>query len=398
MSNLGRKIYNRAFTHLQRPTKEHHPRLVILDDIFPLLIESFRIAEFNHYLSIHPDAVISSTGTSFSLVGENRGFNEILSEYEEIYPQFRERVIKDDPDSKLNASLVYCIFLNNAYSFLPRIEQEKTPFVFTLYQGGGFQLNDSESDYKLRTVLSSPCFQHVIVTDQMSQQYLLTNRLCAPENITFIYGEVHPIDLLINKPVQRRYFRQDKDTFDICFVAHKYMPKGIDKGFDVFLAVAKQLASIHPEIRLHVVGTFDESDGDIESIREVITFYGPQPTSYFPGFYASMDMILSPNVPFVLAPGAFDSCPTGCCIEAGICGVPVFCTDLLNLKDSLKDGEEIVIIPYDVEGICAIVEQYYRDYTRLRLLGDNGQATFRRIWDLDTQMAPRLQIITRYLK
>ena len=40
--------------------------------------------------------------------------------------------------------------------------------------------------------------------------------------------------LIQSKKVNKKYYRHDKITFDICFVANKYMPGGVDKGFDRF--------------------------------------------------------------------------------------------------------------------------------------------------------------------
>ena len=45
-----------------------------------------------------------------------------------------------------------------------------------------------------------------------------------------------------------------------------------------------------------------------------------------------MDLIISPNVPFVLASGAFDGFPTACCMEAALSGTAMFVTDELKLE------------------------------------------------------------------
>ena len=75
-----------------------------------------------------------------------------------------------------------------------------------------------------------------------------------------------------------------------------------------------------------------------------VKFYGAQRTEFFPSFYSQMDLILAPNIPFTLLPGAFDGFPPGGCIEAGLSGVAVFCTDVLNQNIAFKDGEELVIV------------------------------------------------------
>ena len=55
------------------------------------------------------------------------------------------------------------MFLSNAAAFLRTIEKHRLPFVFTLYPGAGFRLNDDVSDRNLRRVCESEYFRGVIV-------------------------------------------------------------------------------------------------------------------------------------------------------------------------------------------------------------------------------------------
>jgi glycosyltransferase involved in cell wall biosynthesis len=370
--------------------------LVILDDAFPHLLSAFRIAEFNRYLAAYPDALVYSTASALWQLQEERSFSAVVDEYERRYPQFAGRVFKFNRHRDLRGALVYSMFAQNTFRFLPTINEQNLPFVFTLYPGSGLQLDDPSSDARLRAIFASPNFRRVIVTQKITQQYLLDGGFCSPERIAFVYGGVFPSDHLANGPARRRY-REDKPTFDVCFVAHKYMERGLDKGFDLFAAVAAQLARVHPDIQFHVVGNFDAGDLDVGEMHERIVFHGQRPTDFFPGFYAGMDLILSPNVPFRLLPGAFDGFPTGGCMEAGLCGVAVFATDPLNLNVAFKDGEEIVIIPHSVDDICTTVDRHYRDYPELCALAKRGQAAFQREFDIEMQMAPRLRLLAESL-
>jgi glycosyltransferase involved in cell wall biosynthesis len=368
-------------------------RLIILDDMFPNLLSSFRVAEFNAYLHDFQMAHIYSTAKAFQLFGEVRSFSEVLREYEQRYPQFRDRVSKYNQWSNLTGKLAYSVFLNNAFGFINVVEGYHMPFVFTLYPGGGFQLHDKGVIVALLRVFSSQYFRKVIVTQKIVRDYLLENNLCAPENIKFIFGGVLPVDLA-NRVVPKKFYGQDKNTFDICFVANKYMPRGIDKGYDVFIEVAKQLSAASQDICFHVVGPYDASDYDICGLEARIQFYGSQYTDFFESFYSNIDIILSPNVPFRLGPGSFDGFPTGACVEAGLSGVAVFCTDPLDQNIVFRDGEEIVIISRNVKEICETICFFYRDYDRLYRLSLRGQETFKRVYGFRSQMAPRLQLIS----
>lgn len=379
--------------HLTSPQSQCHD-LIILDDAFPHMLSAFRIAEFNRYLATWPSAVVYSDARSFPTLGETRSYREVWAEYAHHYPYLASRVVKYKRKRTLNGALLYFVFLQGARAFMDQIERHGIPFVFTLYPGGGFNLNQPESDAVLSRVCSSPLLRKVIATQRITYRYLIDRQCLDPEKVEFIYGGVFPSDLLASHNVPRRLYRQDKDTFDICFVAHKYMNKGLDKGYDLFVAVAKLLSGVHSDVFFHVVGQFDEKAIDVSSIANRIKFHGTMHSSSFAEFYSRMDVILSPNVPFVLLPGAFDGFPTGACVEAGLCGVAVFCTDPLDQNVAFRDGEELVIIPRDAVEISDRLSRYRSNYNHLRRLAENGQAAFKRVFDIDAQMNPRLRILS----
>ena len=372
-------------------------QLLILDDLFPHLVSGFRIAEYNTYLEYF-NTHIYSTALSFRAIHEERNFSEVVSEYGQRYPQYKNKITTFFRfTNNFSSKLIYTIFIQNAYRFINIAEVHSTPFVFTLYPGGGFCLNDPSVDRMLHRVCQSLSFRKVIVTQRITQEYLLDKRFCPSDQIEFVYGGVFPSNHLFNKLTEKKHYQTNKSTFDICFVANKYMMHGADKGYDVFIKVAKLLSKTYSDIFFHVVGSFDENDIDVSGIRDRVKFYGMRHTDFFAEFYAGMDIILSPNAPFILKQGAFDGFPTGSCIEAGLCGVAVFCTDILNLNTAFKNNEEIVIIPRDIDEICTIIDRYYKDYNNLYKLARQGQTTFRKEFNFEKQMRPRLRIMSEYM-
>ena len=380
-------------------------RIIILDDIFPHLLSAFRIAEYNTYLARYPNAVVYSTGTSFKYLNDTRSFQEVLQDYLEYYPQFKSRVFEFSPDLMpiLRGRLVYLIFLNNTFNFIDLIEKSQIPFIFTLYPGGGFIPDDEESDQKLFRVCSSKYFQKVIVTQKYIGDYLINKKMCTPDQVELIYGVVTSIETIIPDQLDKKYYKLNKETFDICFVAHKYMIRGLNKGYDVFIEVAKILYNLHgSNIVFHVVGNFDEKDIEVSELKDNIKFYGTRTTDWFPQFYANMDIIMSPNIPLhyimpEVKKSFIDGFPTGCCVEAGFCGTVVFCTDTVNQNIAFKNGEDIVIIPRDIEAICTLVSRYYHNPQALYELSRIGQHSFRKIFKLENQMEPRLRLISEAL-
>jgi glycosyltransferase involved in cell wall biosynthesis len=316
----------------------------------------------------------------------------VIAEYEVNYPEFQQRVINFSTMKRIHSKLVYLIFLNNAYSFLEDISEAGSPFVFTLYPGGGFQLNDTTSDKKLRTIFLSPYFKKVIVTQKVTYDYLVCNKFLTPDKIAFIYGGVVPV----TKKSQKKRYRVEKKTFDICFVANKYMQQGIDKGYDTFIEVVKKMQNIS-DIRFHVVGSFSEIDIDAGELANQINFYGMKERSFFKSFYPYMDIILSPNIPFALAPGAFDGFPTGCCVEAALHGVAVFCTDIMGQNLVFSDRDDIVLITNNSEMIVQDVLYYYHNLAELYKIAMNGEKKFRQIFSFEYQMKPRIELLEQLL-
>jgi glycosyltransferase involved in cell wall biosynthesis len=292
--------------------------------------------------------------------------------------------------------LAYCVFLSNTTRFVDLFERADLPFGFTLYPGGGFQLNHNRSDRDLKRVCSSPLFRGVIVTQSVTQRYLIEHNFCRPDRITSVFGGVFPLsELDAALPPRRPY--PDKQTFDVGFVAFKYTPKGTEKGYDVFVEAARRLAAAVPHARFHVVGNFMPTDVPTDDLRGRITFHGPQPTSFFPPFYAGLDVILAPNKPSEEYPGSFDGFPTGCCIEAGACGVVVVCTDPLRLNGPFRSGEDMLIVPRDVDVICDAVAGLANDPARLRAISEAGRRTFHRVFAEEEQLRPRHEWIDRLL-
>lgn len=365
-----------------------HGKLAILDDYFPNLRTGFRISEFNYYLGKYPSCEVYSTR-----------YDMHHSEYETAYPQFKGRVkpfTVFDWTGK-SYSLYYTVFLSNAFSFYFVYELAKTPFIFELYPGGGYWINDAEIDTRLIKVLQSPLLKKVIVTQKMTYDYITGRGFVTPDKIAYIYGMVtHP--QYFHTALPKKLYGKDKKTFDICFVAHKYMPLGLDKGFHIFIDVCKKLVGAAPDIMFHVVGNFDRYEIDTGAIGARITFHGLRDHSFFPAFYSGMDIILSPNVPFLLIPGkSYDGFPTGCCIDAGLHNVAVFCTDLLNQNAHFQHKKDIVIIPVDAGSIADSILEYYRSPEKLYTLSACGQEKFKEVFNFEKQMGERAAVLEQYM-
>ena len=167
-----------------------------------------------------------------------------------------------------------------------------------------------ECDECLKRVCSSKNFRTLIATQNVTRDYLLENGICPAEKIEFIYGGAFPCHATGSAAPEQKHFGESKDTFDLCFVAHKYMPQGRDKGYDLFVATAKNLC---PLLSTGAVSCrrpiFKRGIPDVAGLGDRIIFYGSRNPEFFGEFYSRMEMILSPNASFILHPGAFDGLP-----------------------------------------------------------------------------------------
>lgn len=373
--------------------------LCIVDDVFPHKGSSFRMAEFCEYLKTWPDMKILCTGESLRILGKE-SLRTVCRTFAEEHPEWSGQILWDDELPEFfQPEFAYFCFLGNVFPSIPFLEKHEIPFAFELYPGGMFARNDERSDSQLRVVLSSPCFRKVITTQPATTRYLLENHFCREDQIEEIFGVVTPGDALRPYELPKRRYGFEKDRLDIVFAAFRYTPDGADKGYDVFVEMAKLLHRTHENVYFHVVGGFDEKVLDVSELGDHIRFYGAHRGAWFDTFYQDKDAIVSPNVPDVLAPGAFDGFPTASCTEAALRDVALFVTDPLDMNEGrFAPGEEIEIIPHDAQVVARLFEEYLRDPERLSALARGSAAAVRRIYSADRQIRPRVELLRREME
>jgi lipopolysaccharide transport system ATP-binding protein len=310
---------------------------VVLDDFFPNLLTGFRVAEYNALLDEFPQFTVLSTLSDFA---------EQHRQYTQHYPGYATRVQPFSPRWLVACGLAYLNFLNNAAHYLPMLEKHGIPFVLTLYPGGGFGLNEKKSDDKLARVLSSAQLQALIVTQPVTEQYV--HEFAQRRHLTL--PAMHRIDGVVVNPMYFDTFAPTREAalsgaeFNICFVAECYMPLGANKGYPEFIEAAIALAD-QPQLHWHVVGGgFSAGDLNVSGQTGHLRYYGRLDTASLRKFFGGMDLIVSPNRPHLLHPGNFDGFPTGCCVEASLCGVAIMATDALQQNPGYVDGESIFLL------------------------------------------------------
>lgn len=378
--------------------------LVVIDSQFPQKEPmGFRNIEVNEYLKrfSHIDAYAMypmkpgpeawfehGYGIDFKVYQQNK------KGYLNFYPQNAKRIHYLHKNRRYKFKLAYSFFLAETFTLLPFYEKHNIPFVFVLYPGGAFGLDNEASDNMLRRIFESPCFRKVIVSQRLTRDYLITKQLCDAGNIEYVYGgfvQFKPEDV---KP--KRYYNKHKDTFDLCFIASKYTEKGIDKGYDLFIESAKILAKKFPDMRFHVVGNFTEHDIDITDIQSKVIFYGYQKSDFFPNFYAGMDVMISPNRPHKLYEGNFDGFPLA--VDAGYCGTAMFVSDELKMNDHFTNHKDIVIVPVDAKKIAQLVTRYYTNIEALYEISKRGMKASHKFFSIEQQLKGRIDLLSKVYK
>lgn len=367
--------------------------LIIYDDFFPNPVSGFRLDEFTYLLHhIASSKALVDYKNTYAIFGyspQNR-----IDHLEKFYCQKgksidRTRVSEAGKFNNINSRLVYTVFLINISRIFIFLDFYKIPFVFTLYPGGGFTINDDESDKNLGRIVSSGLCKGVIVNQTFTKNYLIRKNLCHKNKIKLIYGLPVCKDKLLFDLSFKKYYPVTKRRLDICFVGAKYSEKGMDKGYDLFISVAKLLHEKHNFVFFHVIGGFNEFDVKAGELNGKIKFYGSVDSAELNNCLVSFDIILAPNRAGILSEGAFDGFPVGCCIEASLVGCCVITTDPMNENQFYDEGEEIVIVLPEMKSVLNKVEQLISFPEKIRTIGEAGMRKTQHLYAENTQLKQR---------
>lgn len=297
-------------------------------------------------------------------------FNENKQEYLKYHPENENKIFYLDNNKKYNFKLAYSYFLAQTFTLLPFYEKHKIPFVFTLFCGGGFGINNESVDRMLKKIFSSKYFKKVLVDQIVVKDYLINNNFITEDKISFSHSGA-PVQYGKENILPKKFYKKDKDTLDICFVGFKYSQFGEDKGYDLVIETAKKLCKKYSNVHFHIVGNFNENVINVSDIKDNITFYGAQNAEFLRNFYTTMDICLSPNRPFMLYEGHFDGFPLQ--KEAMYAGVLLLCTDPLNSNRDYFYDDELIVIKPDIDDIVDKIEYFCDNVDEMYKIAKKGQ-------------------------
>lgn len=319
-------------------------------------------------------------GGNYYLYGKTeKKFKRHKDEYLKYYPQNNDKIFHLYPWRKYSFKLAFSFFIGETYTLLPFYRRNKIPFAFVLYPGGAFGLNDKNSDRMLKEILDCPLFKKVIVTQKVTRDYLIRKNMCPVEKIEYVFGGYSQFNK--NDILPKKYYKKDKDTIDICFVAMRYSVGGRDKGLDLFIEAAKYFIPLYDNLRFHVVGNFRDSDFNLSYVKDKIIRYGAKSPEFLKEFYTTMDICVSPHRFSYLFKGNFDGFPLGS--ESTVFGTLLMTTDQLKNNENLYTSDEIVIIKPKIDDIISKLSMLINDMDEVYRIGRNGQKKTLEILDPD---------------
>ena len=382
---IVKKIYNKIGFKLPKRTLD----LLIYDDIFPHPVSGFRLEEFKFLLNYFSNSKILVDPTAYPILQtkvEQHVFDK--QNFIKKNKKLKNVFLEEENLNNYNIKLFYCIFFHNICTKINWLEENNIPFVFSLTPGGGFEFDNYEIDLKLKGLFSSPVFKKVIVTQKIVKDYLIRKKLCDLNKIELIFGIVVP-----QETIYKKNNKSEKLTFDVLFCASKYMPLGLDNGYDDFIIIAHKLSKFSDKIRFHVVGGFNEFDIDISEIRDVISFYDYQNSEKLNDIFKNIDVIVSPNKPFILRNGAFDGFPLAVTVEAVLSGVVAIVNDYFCEGTMFKNNEEIIITDGIIETYVEKIKFLFENPKEKNQISELGRKKFIEIYNNDNQMLPRVKIL-----
>ena len=109
--------------------------------------------------------------------------------------------------------------------------------------------------------------------------------------------------------------------------------------------------------------------------------------------FRKMDIIISPNKPFVLCEGCFDGFPLGAVVEAVLNGVVAIVSDELNENQYFENFKDLIICKPNEESVLEHIENLIMQPNKIKCISEKGRQKFSEIYSDNFQMKRRLEII-----
>lgn len=384
----------KIFSFFQNSFFQRKNDIVIFDDFLPSSLSPWRSYEFHEIAKNFKKVKIICDATTFQNYNQGKSFEENFKLLKEQYPFFKNVISKTKKHYKVKADLAYTLFYNNIIKHFDYIEENKIPFAFTLYPGGGFVFNDKAINENLKKICSSNLFKGVVVNQYITKEYLIENGITVEDKITLIPG----VSLNLNGDFKS--VEKDNSVIKIVFFANKYTVGGKDKGFDVFQKIIFQLIENKQNILPVVIGNFSKDDLEIKELSDKIIFKGVLNEAAYQKELESTHIFISPNQPNILAPGAFDGFPLSTAIAAALANNVLFLTDHFNESEKIGfiDKVDYFKLTNSLEDNISLIEKVIDNINLIKEISQNGKNKTLNLYSFNNQIQPRIEFLKKCLQ
>jgi hypothetical protein len=385
---------SKLFSFFQNSLFQRKNNIVIFDDFLPSSLSPWRSYEFHEIAKNFQKVKIICDGTTFQNYNQGKSFKENFKLLIEQYPFFKNVISKSKKDSNVKANLAYMLFYNNIKKHFAYIEENKIPFAFTLYPGGGFVFNDNTINENLKKICNSNLFKGVIVNQYVTKEYLIENAITVEDKITLISG----VSLNLNGDFKS--VEKDNSVIKIVFFANKYTVGGKDKGFDFFQEIVFQLFENKQNILPIVIGNFSDDDLEIKELRNKIIFKGVLNEVAYQKELETTHVLISPNKPNILAPGAFDGFPLSTAVAASLANNVLFLTDHFNESEKIgfMDTIDYFKLTNSLEDNVILIKKVISNMSLMKEISQNGKNKILNLYNFNNQIQPRIEFLKKCLE
>jgi len=275
-----------------------------------------------------------------------------------------------------NFNLGFGVGLNPSFDYVRNIfERIDLPFVFELYPGFGFFIDDSTSDAKLRYLFGHKLFKGVVITMPLTLKYVTEKNLVDKNKILFKYGGFIEMGNIVQ--------RTPNKTPNIYFIAQVYGNQaGIYKGFDTFYEASK----IYKNYNFIAFGGWQRP------AQKNLKLFGSMPIKEIIKLINIGDIFISNNRWYG---GQLDGFPTTCAVEAGLVGATLLLSDLGNNNVYLKDDVDFIKIE-DSNALVKLGQILKNDALRISM-GLSGSRKIKEVFETNNQIRSRIDFYEKMI-
>lgn len=216
------------------------------------------------------------------------------------------------------------------------------------------------------------CATHIIPEGEGVKNDLVMNRITKKPLKVLGYGNVMGVDM--NK------FSRRKEVLNIAITINNgnyftflYVGRIVkDKGINELMSAFERLYSETTNVRLWLVGSFEDSlDPISEKAKDIIynnpgvEYVGPKYGDELLAYYAAADCFVFPS---------YREGFPNTVLEAGAMGLPCIVTDINGSREIIKQGENgVVIPPKDTSALYHAMKDMITDHTAREYMASNAR-------------------------